>query len=526
MAAMDATHQFDVWKCGSCIVLDENGAEVTLKLFARMGKRGKPSSKHELALFGVTTDACYGHRGFSRPCVAICYLCCAPDCLWVGLTDAGMTEKDLCPERWPGQPDYWTSLGKILERHYPCHYSNKKIYQQRSEECAQKAQENDPRCCQASFVDSTTDQRSISIQFGYQDTLQMFQAGGITIKYLTKRTLFADHMAQNLMSYQDIIAEKIARVDDLTARNTQLQKQVQALLHQKETTEKTLYAKFLCVLNEKKRKIRELQEEAESGRTTAVRLTLQPPTATTSSQHTFLLTRGSATTCMVWHDCQGGSPIRESNGSDNDSEGEDSRKRSRRMDSLDNAISTGDENRGFSSTTHHQGTLDTLGSLALSRTKTLSSNGSDTGRGAEQTLSQVPATVSEQHFTTCLVISTTICGFSSLEPVHSSLMFLYRMWYQRYSYRRTTPQALRSAARPLHLREEGLVGVQPVGLGPRGRLTHHAICLTTCENRWWTNKFMDGRHHGINLQRIKNGLFSTSCPVALPTILCRHPLPA
>ena len=30
--------------------------------------------------------------------------------------------------------------------------------------------------------------------------------------------------------------------------------------------EKNLYAKFLCVLNEKKRKIQELQEEAESGR--------------------------------------------------------------------------------------------------------------------------------------------------------------------------------------------------------------------------------------------------------------------
>ena len=34
-ATTDALHEFDVWKCGSCIVLDESGADVPLKLFAR-----------------------------------------------------------------------------------------------------------------------------------------------------------------------------------------------------------------------------------------------------------------------------------------------------------------------------------------------------------------------------------------------------------------------------------------------------------------------------------------------------------
>ena len=67
-AAAEATlHEFDVWRCGSCIVLDENGADIPLKLFARMGKKGRPSSDHALALFGVTKDACYGGRAFARP---------------------------------------------------------------------------------------------------------------------------------------------------------------------------------------------------------------------------------------------------------------------------------------------------------------------------------------------------------------------------------------------------------------------------------------------------------------------------
>ena len=103
----------------------------------------------------------------------------------------------------------------------------------------------------------------------------MLKAGMITLKRVSKEgskgTLFADHMARNLQSYQAIIAKKIASVNELEARNAQLEKQVQALLKQKEETEKNLYAKFLCVLNEKKRKIRELEDEAERGQTTAVR---------------------------------------------------------------------------------------------------------------------------------------------------------------------------------------------------------------------------------------------------------------
>ena len=63
--AADATHEFDIWKCGSCFVLDTSGASIPLKLFARMGKTGTLKSEHELALFAVTKDAFYGHRMFS-----------------------------------------------------------------------------------------------------------------------------------------------------------------------------------------------------------------------------------------------------------------------------------------------------------------------------------------------------------------------------------------------------------------------------------------------------------------------------
>jgi hypothetical protein len=34
-AAAATLHEFDVWVCGSCIVLGESGADVPLKLFAR-----------------------------------------------------------------------------------------------------------------------------------------------------------------------------------------------------------------------------------------------------------------------------------------------------------------------------------------------------------------------------------------------------------------------------------------------------------------------------------------------------------
>jgi hypothetical protein len=169
--------------------------------------------------------------------------------------------------------DYWKALTKILERHYPCHLDKAKAYQAQGDECRQKLEENDPRCCVATFVDDHAGRPAIQLAFGFQGKLQMFQAGKATIKAVSKEakpTLFADHMAANLQSYQAIIADKIASVDKLVARNAQLEKQVHALLKQKEETEKSLYAKFLCVLNEKKRKIRELQDEAESGRTTAV----------------------------------------------------------------------------------------------------------------------------------------------------------------------------------------------------------------------------------------------------------------
>ena len=66
-AAAGATHEFDVWKCGSCFVLDAHGASIPLKLFARMGKKGTLKSEHELALFAVTKDAVYGHRVFRAP---------------------------------------------------------------------------------------------------------------------------------------------------------------------------------------------------------------------------------------------------------------------------------------------------------------------------------------------------------------------------------------------------------------------------------------------------------------------------
>jgi hypothetical protein len=34
-AATIERHEFDVWKCGSCVLLDESGEDVPLKLFAR-----------------------------------------------------------------------------------------------------------------------------------------------------------------------------------------------------------------------------------------------------------------------------------------------------------------------------------------------------------------------------------------------------------------------------------------------------------------------------------------------------------
>lgn len=64
-AAADAgasTYQCDVWHCGSCVVLDDTGADIEVKLFARMGQKGKPTSEHQLALFAVTKDKCYGGR--------------------------------------------------------------------------------------------------------------------------------------------------------------------------------------------------------------------------------------------------------------------------------------------------------------------------------------------------------------------------------------------------------------------------------------------------------------------------------
>jgi septal ring factor EnvC (AmiA/AmiB activator) len=134
--------------------------------------------------------------------------------------------------------------------------------------------ENDPRCCEATFVDnpkSASSPRSIRLNFGYRSKLQMLQAGAITINFQDKGTaVFGAAMAKNLRHYQSIIDEKMRSETELQARNEQLERQVKTLQRQKEEMEKTLYAKFLCVLNEKKRKIQELQDEAESGRTTAV----------------------------------------------------------------------------------------------------------------------------------------------------------------------------------------------------------------------------------------------------------------
>ena len=174
---------------------------------------------------------------------------------------------------WPKNIDYWKALATTLGHEYPCHRDNRRAYAEQGDACKQKLVENDPRCCVATFVDQGTGRPSIRLAFGFQGKLQMYQAGEITIKRQegSKGTLFADTMAANLNNYQAIIADKIRSVIELEARKAQLEKQVQALLKHKEETEKSLYAKFLCVLNEKKRKIRELQDEAESGRTTAVR---------------------------------------------------------------------------------------------------------------------------------------------------------------------------------------------------------------------------------------------------------------
>lgn len=186
---------------------------------------------------------------------------------------AGESEETLRPDKWPKNVDYWKALATTLGREYPCHRDNRRDYETQGDACKQKLVENDPRCCVANFVDQGAGRPSIRLTFGFQGKLQMLQAGQITIKRQegTKGVLFADLMAANLNSYQAIIADKIGSVNALEARSAQLEKQVKALLKQKEETEKSLYAKFLCVLNEKKRKIRELQDEAESGRTTAVR---------------------------------------------------------------------------------------------------------------------------------------------------------------------------------------------------------------------------------------------------------------
>ena len=306
-----------------------------------------------------------------------------------------MNEDALRPAAFPKSIDYWAGLAKVLGRHYPCHKTKTKAYQEQGDECRQKLVENDPRCCVATFVDDGAGQSAIQLTFGCQGKLQMFQAGTATITLRSKITMFADSMAANLNSYQGIITDKIASVNKLEARNAQLEKQVKTMLKEKEETEKRLYAKFLCVLNEKKRKIRELEDEAESGRTTAVSHAVVPaPSAPVNSAHGIIASR--TTRCG----CQGGSPVREYGGSDNDSDGDDAGRRTRRRtDGPDANVDDEDERSDIGTTSSHQGTLDTLRSTTpgLHRTATLPYAGLDTGRGTDKTLSQVPATVSKRH---------------------------------------------------------------------------------------------------------------------------------
>lgn len=105
-------------------------------------------------------------------------------------------------------------------------------------------------------------------------------------------------------------------------------------------------------------------------------------------------------TCTAYLSCrmvgwQGGSPVREYGGSDDDSDGEDgARQRTRRRIGED-------EQSGTINTDRHQNTLDTLRptSTALRRTETLAYPGTD------QTLSQIPATVSKTHALSRIVVA-------------------------------------------------------------------------------------------------------------------------
>ena len=171
-------------------------------------------------------------------------------------------------------------------------------------------------------------------------------------------------------------------------------------------------------------------------------------------------------TCTAYLSCrmvgwQGGSPVREYGGSDDDSDGEDgARQRTRRR------IGDEDEQSGTINTDRHQNTLDTLRptSTALRRTETLAYPRTD------QTLSQIPATVSKTNALSCVVWLRVQL---KLSPFTAGCVCDRCRWH---SLKRATARGGRWDPRRPHLHGEEWAAARVVGVGPTGRPTHRAIC--------------------------------------------------
>ena len=162
---------------------------------------------------------------------------------------------------------------------------------------------------------------------------------------------------------------------------------------------------------------------------------------------------------------QGGSPVREYGGSDDDSDGEaGARKRSRQR------IGDDDEQSGTMNTDRHQNTLDTLrpASTAFCRTETLAYPGTD------QTLSQIPATVSTAQVVSWIVVARRV----DTEFSHHWLCVCD--WCGWHSLKRAKAQAERWPPRRPHLHEEEWVAARVVAIGPTDRPTHRVIYWMTC----------------------------------------------
>ena len=244
----------DMWECARVWIEDKSQPKhspertIEARLMSRMGKRDEPKAQRELVVLAVTKEGQY-------------------------YATSRTPEAELMPPAWTGAKPYWEALREILSKDYPCHTSQTREWSHAGDDEEQAAKrQRTLESAPPKHLIASLDRRDapvLNLVFSHKGAHTLRKAGQISLKHQKAGVLhFGRIVADALTRLQDQVDEQWEGRRGYEQENKQLKAQLATALQAKADLEKGLYAKFLCVLNEKKRKIQELEDEAASGRGT------------------------------------------------------------------------------------------------------------------------------------------------------------------------------------------------------------------------------------------------------------------